>query len=95
MSDLISRQAVIVALTDTLQYEGMVMDELISVVANIPAADVEPVTWCKDCRYSYIFEPWECDATRYCKELKNHWGNTPLCVNDDDYCSRAWRIEDE
>lgn len=40
MAKYIDAEKVIAALTDTLQYEGMVMDELISVVANIPAADV-------------------------------------------------------
>ena len=40
MAKYIVAEKVIAALTDTLQYEGMVMDELISVVANIPAADV-------------------------------------------------------
>ena len=40
MAKYIDAEKVIAALTDTLQYEGMVMDELISVVANIPTADV-------------------------------------------------------
>ena len=40
MAKYIDAEKVIAALTDTLQYEGMVMDELISVVANIPASDV-------------------------------------------------------
>lgn len=61
MSDLISREAVIAALTDTLQYEGMVMDELISVVANIPAADVVEVKKdrCEDC------QEWDCEGCEY------------------------------
>ena len=61
MSDLISREAVIAALTDTLQYEGMIMDELISVVANIPAADVVEVKKdrCEDC------QEWDCEGCEY------------------------------
>ena len=61
MSDLISREAVIAALTDTLQYEGMVMDELISVVANIPDADVVEVKKdrCEDC------QEWDCEGCEY------------------------------
>lgn len=45
MAKYIDAEKVIAALTDTLQYEGMVMDELISVVANIPAADVVERKW--------------------------------------------------
>ena len=61
MSDLISREAVIAALTDTLQYEGMIMDELISVVANIPAADVVEVKKdrCEDC------QEWDWEGCEY------------------------------
>lgn len=63
MSDLISREAVIAALTDTLQYEdyGFLSDELESVINNIPAADVVEVKKdrCEDC------QEWDCEGCEY------------------------------
>ena len=53
MDDLISRQAAIEAIADTLKYEdyGFLSDELESVINNVPAADVVEVVRCKDCRW--------------------------------------------
>ena len=50
---------------------------------------------CKDCQYSYVFEPWEGDeALRYCKILRSCWSrDSDLCVDDDDYCSRGVMID--
>ena len=61
MAKYIDAEKVIAALTDTLQYEGMVMDELISVVANIPDADVVEVKKdrCEDC------QEWDCEGCEY------------------------------
>ena len=86
MAKYIDAEKVIAALTDTLQYEGMVMDELISVVANIPAADVESAIHCRDCRWgrSHNF-----DGTRICEY------HDDMAKHDDDYCSRAERREDD
>lgn len=50
------------------------------------------VVRCKNCKYSYVFEPWEgINASRYCKEFKNHYGDCDMCVEDDDFCSHGER----
>lgn len=58
--------------------------------------DVVEVVRCKDCKHSYIFEPWEgINATRYCKIYKNHYGDADMCVDDDDFCSNGDRKDGE
>lgn len=50
---------------------------------------------CRDCIHSYVLEPWEgTNATRYCKTLKNHYGDSDMWVEDNDYCSYGERKED-
>lgn len=80
MAKYIDAEKVKEALTDTLQYEGMVMDELISVVNNIPAADVVEVIRCKECKWKQGSE-----CVRF----------ADVRPFPDDFCSRAERRTDE
>lgn len=58
----------------------------VKALSALPSA--QPIVRCKDCKHSYVFEPWEgINAVRYCKIFKNHYGDSDFCVNDDDFCS--------
>lgn len=51
---------------------------------------------CADCKYSYLFEPWESGSARYCDMLRSKWAkDSDLSVNDDDYCSGGLRNDTE
>ena len=95
MAKYIDAEKVIAALTDTLQYEGMVMDELISVVANIPAADVVEVTRCRDCKHFEYDHPYVIQGVPVLGHLVcNRWGDG--CKTDEDgFCFMGERREDE
>lgn len=107
MRDLIDRQAAIDELTKYIHNVDKVIgtgklseadcrDAAESVFEEIPTADAVPVVRCKECKYSYIFEPWEGeDAVRYCNRLR--WAcakDSDLPVYDDDFCSHGERREE-
>lgn len=65
-------------------------------IKDLPSADAVEVVRCKDCQYSYVFNPW-CgeDALRYCNRLRRRWAkDSDMNVNDDDYCSSGIRSTD-
>lgn len=102
MSDAISRQAAIRWIKTecnpygkpTLDYETScrIMEHL----DRMPSAQPE-IVHCRECRHSYVFEPWDGkDASRYCKRLRRALcRDSDLCVDDDDFCSRAERKDGE
>lgn len=88
---LIDRQAALNALE--FKWAGKAA---IDAVKELPAADAVEVVRCKDCQYSYVFNPW-CgeDALRYCNRLRRRWAkDSDMNVNDDDYCSSGIRSTD-
>ena len=46
---------------------------------------------CKDCRYSYVYVPWDESPIRlYCGKLKHHYyDDTDLCVDAEGFCYLA------
>lgn len=52
---------------------------------EIPAADVAPVVWCKDCKY---YDRGECYHPRHERHLQS------ICQEDDDFCSYGERKEE-
>lgn len=95
MADMIGRQAAIDAVIKHLQLDYENAWGVREAINALPSAQPE-VIYCKDCKYSCIFEPWDGDnATRYCRELRSGYArDSDLCVNDDDFCSRAERGKD-
>lgn len=73
-----------------------IVDGWIKRIKEEPAVDAVSVVRCRDCKYSYIFEPWEGkDAVRYCNRLR--WAcakDSDLPVYDDDFCSHGERREE-
>ena len=97
MDDLISRRAEIDAI-DVLKrnYPSSCYEDLCKAVdIAIKALSAHPeIIQCKDCKYSYIFEPWE-DAVRYCNRLRLACAkDSDMPVYDDDFCSLAERRTD-
>lgn len=99
-NDTISRKAAIEAIGKVPDYgDGMVYEAISHArrdVALLPSVDAVPVVRCKDCKYGYIFEPWEGkNAVRYCNQLR--WAcakDSDLPVYDDDFCSHGERREE-
>ena len=86
MADYISRDAVMelrpkdIEIIDSSAYIGV--DELLDLVGEIPAADVEPVVRCRECRYYAASGA----TTSFCI----HPGGMKF-TSDSDYCSRGKR----
>lgn len=109
MDDLISRRVAIDALRnmavplykdlacEDIWERDRTLDNAIEKMVEIPSVDAAPVVRCKDCKYSYIFEPWEGkDAVRYCNQLRWAYAkDSDLPVYDDDFCSHGERREED
>ena len=99
MDDLISRKAAIDAITKAYD-QGTILclfmrSLAIKAVNMLPSVDAVQVVRCRDCKYSYIFEPWEGkNAVRYCNQLRRAYvKDSDLPVYDDDFCSHGERRE--
>lgn len=83
MPEYIEREAAIDA-TYALHFKGLIQEAL----RNIPAADVRPVVFCKDCMHSVQGKKsLECEKHRYVWNNMNRW------VNDEDFC--CWGTKGE
>lgn len=82
MSDLISRQDAIDALTEHFEYVPNYAKRARLVVEQLLSAEPQIIR-CKDCIESYRW----IIGIRKCKRYK-------ACVTDNDFCSRAERRED-
>lgn len=91
-NDLISRQAAL----DVLEWKWA-GKAAIDAVKGLPAVDAVPVVRCRDCKYSYIFEPWEGkNAVRYCNQLRHAYAkDSDLPVREEGFCSMGERREED
>lgn len=97
MDDLISRQAAIeTADFECGEWRGLA-GTIINGLKNLPAVDAVPVVRCRDCKYSYIFEPWEGkNAVRYCNQLRHAYAkDSDLPVREEGFCSMGERREED
>ena len=95
MAEYIEREAALEPLKRwnldlTLQYGARdeyvtCLDEVIEKLKAIPAADVRPVIFCRDCIHCFHGkESLECEKHRYA------WNDARRWVNEDDYC--CWGV---
>lgn len=64
-------------------------------LSAIPAADVRPVVFCRDCKNSYEWANVDGDNYRYCGYLRSRWNHdTDRMVYDDDYCKWGRKREE-
>ena len=86
MSDYIDREAVNAVLS--AECSPMVAAYLINAVEAIPAADVRPVVFCRDCKYNRGTKTWiDNDVTADCT---NGHGYPPL----DWFCADGEKMEE-
>lgn len=85
MAEYIEREPLLEDLKTAIKYgstdETTVKAALMHYIKHLPTADVAPVVYCKDCKYSDAME----DGGRYCHRLGG------VCRDVDDYCSRGKR----
>lgn len=99
-NDTISRKAAIEAIGKVPDYgDGMVFEAISHAqrdVALLPSVDAVLVVRCRDCKYSYIFEPWEGkNAVRYCNQLRHAYAkDSDLPVREEGFCSMGERREE-
>ena len=84
--EYIEREAVLDALYDNEYTTLCPLDEVSSVIGDIPAADVVEVVRCRECMY------WERgkDYCAYC----NHWAGMLTETDADNFCSYGERRDD-
>ena len=84
MSDLISRQAAIDKLRNNIAYmQAFGCDRAITLIRELPSADVVEVVRCKDCKHYLRTEP-------VCKLHSNNYA-PPVFMNNDDFCNYGER----
>lgn len=98
MNDYISRESALKAIFDsanrilanerpendlTIQYL-IASSNAIDAVESIPAADVEPVVYCRDCKHYDDSSWWKCEFML-----------VPASLSEDDFCSFGERREAE
>ena len=99
MDEMIFKKAAIEVIGKVPDYgDGMVFEAISHAqrdVALLPSVDAVPVR-CKNCKYSYIFEPWEGkDAVRYCNQLRHAYAkDSDLPVREEGFCSMGERREE-
>lgn len=73
-----------------------IVDGWIKRIKEEPTVDAVPVIRCRDCKYSYIFEPWEGkNAVRYCNQLRHAYAkDSDLPVREEGFCSMGERREE-
>lgn len=68
---------------------------LICRIDGVPAADVLPVVFCRDCKNSYEWANVDGDNYRYCGYLRSRWNHdTDRMVYDGDYCKWGRKREE-
>lgn len=87
MSDLISRQAAIVAMYMGCYLTPKARSDLIKALERIHTVDAVPVVRCKDCKY---YKSWEGTILSYC----SYHNNAQYVRRAEDYCSRGERKDD-
>lgn len=70
--------------------EGFHSKRFVEGIIKMPEANVEEITYCKDCKYSDVLEP----ATKnfrlmFCKRAQSSLIKCNLMVNDFDYCNHG------
>lgn len=94
MTDYISREdaiSVLSILADKMSDSGnTAMQQGISAIASLPAADVVEVVYCKDCVKSFQYSN---SNLRFCERYKNTHGY--MIVADDDFCSHGFKRGEE
>ncbi len=101
MAEYIEREALIKRLevTPILKYgvPTQVRDGVIDLVEKQPAADVEPVVRCKDCKHYHASEGWCDEHSSFIdgRGVKCHpWESSEWRMfNEDDFCSYGEREE--
>ena len=95
MSDYIDRQAALDAIQAEREYmtrrEEWLAEHILThcgyrIIEDLPAADVEPVVRCKDCKYR---------NGDYCHNYDGFAHFDHFFVQMDDYCSRGARMDGE
>lgn len=91
MVEYIDREAVNLALAE----QGFDWDKAKQALASVPAADVVPVVYCKDCKYADT-ERRNATEKRYFNSIlfcrnSNLCGDEPLAMWPDDFCSYGER----
>lgn len=91
MPDYIDREAANLALAE----QGFDWDKAKQALASVPAADVVPVVYCKDCKYADT-ERKNATEKRYFNSIlfcrnSNLCGDEPLAMWPDDFCSYGER----
>lgn len=62
---------------------------------SIPAADVRPVVFCRDCQNSYEWANVDGDNYRYCGYLRSRWNHdADRMVDDDGFCKWGRKREE-
>lgn len=82
MKEYIEREAALKAVCTGCTPQICSLDcDIAAAVKAIPAADVRPVVFCKDCMHSVQGkQSLECEKHRYVWNNMNRW------VNDEDFC---------
>lgn len=103
MDDLVSRRVAIDTLMSIVKSASLRNRNVYSTakrclfeVEALPTIDAVPVVRCRDCKYSYIFEPWEGkNAVRYCNQLRHAYAkDSDLPVREEGFCSYGERREE-
>ena len=75
---------------DTKYPKGMFdCEDVVSSIENAPAADVEYVIRCKDCKYYRNHPNGLCYLHTEPKENERGYSGEEVCVEPDDFCSRG------
>lgn len=83
MAEYIERDAVIDLITRRYENPEICTQE----INSIPAADVAPVTRCKDCKYYRNHPNGLCYLHTEPKENARGYAGDAVCVEPDDFCS--------
>ena len=88
MAEYIEREAIMQKFADNVKRSNNsdfaptpTWNQAVQIVEDIPAADVRPVVFCKNCMHSVQGKKaLECEKHRYVWNNMNRW------VNDEDFC---------
>lgn len=95
--EYIEREAAIMTAMD-YEGDGNAQDasqDIASALGDIPAADVRPVVFCRDCQNSYEWANVDGNNYRYCGYLRSRWNHdADRMVDDDDFCKWGRKKEE-
>lgn len=86
MDDYISRETAVNVIRQETARAPRTRRWAIDMVKHVPAADVEPVVRCENCKNAYQNQFGEISGTVVCTLLKNQCG-WPIVRKENDYCS--------